>query len=124
LNREVGARDFATWEAAWDALIDAAVDFYHDNPVALSVLFGAEGAQEIRLADPEYDRRYAEWIAQKFGHLGVTPKALSVDHLRINVTATTALFSLSVWEHGRITPFYVDEIKRISKAYTEQLSRG
>jgi len=120
----VDGQTFTHWEQVWDTLIDAAVDFYHANPRAQDILLGSEGTQEIRVADPEYDRRYAEWIAETFGHLSNTPEALSVEHLRINVTTTTALFSLSVWEHGRITPFYINEIKRISKAYTEKLSRG
>ncbi len=116
---EVLRHDYTHWSEVWDALIDAAVAFYDANPLAQSILLGADGTQEIRIADPEYDRRYAEWIAERFAHLADHDRALSVEHLRVNVTCTTALFSLSVWEHGRITPFYAAEAKRVSKRYTE-----
>lgn len=120
-EQEVRNRAFTHWSEAWDALIDAAVDFYNANPRAQSILLGSDGAQEIRTADPDYDRRYADWIAKTFKHLAELGPELDVEHLRINVTCTTSLFSLSVWEHGRITPFYADEIKRITKAYTNSV---
>jgi AcrR family transcriptional regulator len=119
LQHKVMPHQFTHWSKAWDALIDAAVDFYHTNPLAQSILLGSDGTQEIRIADPEYDRRYAKWIAERFAHLAEEEHALAIEHLRVNVTCTTALFSLSVWEHGRITPFYASEAKRVSKMYTE-----
>ena len=119
LGHNVLNQRFTHWSQAWDALIDAAVDFYDANPLAQSILLGSEGTQEIRTADPEYDLRYAEWIAESFAHLADHDLAFRVEHLRVNVTCTTALFSLSVWEHGRITPFYAREAKRVSKTYTE-----
>lgn len=119
LDQNVLSQRFTHWSRAWDALIDAAVDFYNAHPLAQSMLLGSDGAQEIRSADPEYDRRYAEWIAESFAHLADRNRAFTVEYLRVNVTCTTALFSLSVWEHGRITPFYAAEAKRVSKRYTE-----
>lgn len=121
LEAEVLDRAFAHWSEVWDALVDAAVEYYNANPRAQSILLGSDGTQELRTADPEYDRRYAEWIAETFEHLAELGPELDVEHLRINVTCTTSLFSLSVWEHGRITPFYADEIKRITKAYTNSV---
>ncbi len=117
-ERNVSSTEFAHWTDLWDALIDAAIEFYDANPLARSILLGSDGTQEIRIADPEYDRRYAEWIAEHFANLVEQDRVLSVEHLRVNVTCTTALFSLSVWEHGRITPFYAAEAKRVSKMYT------
>jgi len=121
-EHDVIPQRFTHWTDVWDALIDSAVDFYGAHPLAQSILLGSDGTQEIRSADPEYDRRYAEWIVDRFDHLPDHGRALRVEYLRVNVTCTTALFSLSVWEHGCITPFYTEEAKRVSRMYSESVA--
>jgi len=120
-EREVLPKQFTHWTQPWEALIDVAVDFYNQSPVAQSVLLGSDEGHDLRLADAEWDRRYAEWIRDKFIHLAEDPRMFDAKYLRINVTAVTANFSLSVSEHGKITPFYAEQIKRLSIAYTEHL---
>ncbi len=122
-EHDVVRHRYKHWTEVWDALIDAAVDFYNANPLAQSILLGSDGTQEIRTADPEYDLRYAEWIAESFDYIAKGERAFTVAHLRVNVTCTTALFSLSVWEHGCITPYYTEEAKRVSKAYTRAVEK-
>ncbi len=120
-ERKVSPQNFTRWIDAWDLLINVAIDFYNRNPVAQTILLGAEEGHDLRLADPEWDRRYAEWMRGKFIHLTEDPRMVDVKHLRVNVTAVTAIFALSVNEHGRITPFYAEQAKKMSIAYTARL---
>jgi len=120
-EKYVTHKKYDTWQEAWDVLIDDAVTFYDQNPVAQSILLGSDGTQDLRMADPDYDMHFAEWLAEEFSYLSKDGRSLGPEFLRINVTTTTALFSLSVWEHGSITPFYCDQVKRITKAYNRQL---
>jgi AcrR family transcriptional regulator len=120
-EKNVTHRKYDSWQEAWDALIDEAISFYDQNPIAQSILLGSDGTRDLRMADPDYDMRFAEWISREFSYLAEDARALNADYLRVNVTTTTALFSLSVWEHGTITPFYRDQVRRISKAYNQQL---
>lgn len=117
----VAEHTYSHWHGAWDALIDTAANYYNENPVPRSVLLGTDGARDLRVADPDYDKRYAEWISETFGYLAQNERGMDVKYLRVIVTMTTSVFSLSVWEHGTITSFYTDEAKRMSRAYTEQL---
>jgi AcrR family transcriptional regulator len=120
-EEHVTHQKYESWQDAWDALIDEALSFYDQNPIAQNILLGSDGTQDLRMADPDYDMRFAEWISEEFSYLVEDDRALSPEYLRVNVTATTSLFSLSVWEHGHITPFYRDQIKRITIAYNQQL---
>ncbi len=116
-------REFRHWLDASEALVDAAVEYYNSHPVPRSVLLGTDGNHDLRLADPDYDRRYAEWISENFRDLAGDERAMGVKFLRVSVTVTTSIFSLSVWEHGRITDFYAGEVKRITRAYRERLAQ-
>lgn len=120
-ERDVLPENYDAWPDAWDALIDSAVAYYNENPAAQRVLLGTDEGHDIRIADPEYDKHYAEWIADQYRDLIDDARAADVRFLRVSVTAVTAVFTLSVWEHGAITPAYATEAKRISRGYMQQL---
>lgn len=116
------ARNAPTWREANSHMIDCAVEFYNDNPVARTLLLGGGSAQELRIIDKHYDRRFAAGVRRIFADkwsFGPQPQG---DPMQIAVVISTSILSLGVFEDGLISDFYREQAKRASTGYLESVT--
>lgn len=123
LRKDPGARGAGTWREVNACLIRRAVEFYNARPVARALLLGSGSAQELRVIDKDYDRRFAEAAHEILGEKWQVPPIEGHDPLQVAVVLNTSVFSIGVFEEGYISDFYRDQACRASSGYLESFLR-
>ncbi|HYW04635.1 MAG TPA: TetR/AcrR family transcriptional regulator [Gammaproteobacteria bacterium] len=123
LREDRGAREAPTWREVNACLIRRAVEFYNDRPVARALLLGSGSAQELRVIDKDYDRRFAEAAREILGEKWRVSPIAGHDPLQVAVVLNTSVFSIGVFEEGCISDFYREQAYRASTGYLESFVR-
>lgn len=123
IDQDEAARDAPSWQDALDALIDCTVAFHHRNPAARTLFLGDGSVRGIRTVERDYDKRFAGKLREIFGdRLRLPPMA--GDPVQVLVIIATSIFSLAVFEDGRINDFYCEQTKLAVRGYLETVIRS
>jgi AcrR family transcriptional regulator len=117
-QRAVPANRRRSWQdlAAW--LVDVGAQVYAENPPARQLLIGGKTPPEVKQADRMNDRQVGELMYDVFARyykLADTPELHAAFYYFIEIT--DLIFTISVIEHGEITPRMLAEAKRAGTGY-------
>lgn len=109
-----------TWQALAGHLVDVGAAVYARNPPARQLLIGGKTPPEVKQADRLNDRKVADAMHASFSRYF---EILDTDEMRnafyYFIEITDLVFTLSIIEHGVITPGMLAEAKRAGVAYLE-----
>ena len=109
-----------TWRQLADYLVDVGAAVYASNPPARQLLIGGKTPPEVKQADRINDRVVGNTMHQVFSQYFDIPDS---DEMRnafyYFIEITDLMFTLSIIEHGEITPAMLAEAKRAGSAYLE-----
>lgn len=115
-RREVPPSRRKTWQALAGYLIDVGEGVYAENPPARQLLIGGKTPHEVKQADRLNDRAVGNVMFEVFSEYFELPES---DEMRnafyYFIEITDLIFTLSVIEHGKITPAMLAEAKRAGK---------
>ncbi len=107
-----------TWQALAEHLVDVGAGVYAENPPARQLLIGGKTPPEVKQADRLNDRAVGHVMYEVFAEYFELP---DTDEIRnafyYFIEITDLLFTLSVIEHGEITPAMLAEAKRAGIGY-------
>jgi AcrR family transcriptional regulator len=117
-QRRVPARQRRNWRGLAGYLVEVGARVYAQNPPARQLLIGGKTPPEVKQADRINDRAVGDVMHKVFAlHFDIPDS----DEIRAAfyyfIEITDLLFSLSVIEHGEITPEMLAEAKRAGIAY-------
>ncbi|MFM9977131.1 MAG: TetR/AcrR family transcriptional regulator [Sphingomonadaceae bacterium] len=109
------------WQAIIALLFRRAVRFYQQHPYAQTLVLGSDHSWQIRRADMANNRRLAQSVAQLIGDdfSHVTTAAL-IEAIVVSISMADGMFTLSIIEHGAVTPECGDEVALAVCAYLEK----
>ena len=104
---------------AWAGyLVEVGARVYAQNPPARQLLIGGKTPPEVKQADRINDRAVGEVMYEVFArHFDVPDSAEMHAAFYYFIEITDLLFTLSVIEHGEITPRMLAEAKRAGIGY-------
>jgi AcrR family transcriptional regulator len=107
-----------SWRALAEHLVDVGAKVYAENPPARQLLIGGKTPPEVKQADRINDRAVGNVMYAVFAEHFELPDS---DEMRSAfyyfIEITDLLFTLSVIEHGEITPEMLAEAKRAGVGY-------
>jgi AcrR family transcriptional regulator len=107
-----------SWRALAEHLVDVGERVYADNPPARQLLVGGKTPPEVKQADRINDRAVGNVMYEVFAEHFELPES---DEMRnafyYFIEITDLIFTLSVIEHGEITPTMLAEAKRAGIGY-------
>jgi AcrR family transcriptional regulator len=107
-----------SWRALAEHLVDVGAKVYADNPPARQLLVGGKTPPEVKQADRINDRAVGNVMYEVFAEHFELPES---DEMRnafyYFIEITDLIFTLSVIEHGKITPAMLAEAKRAGIGY-------
>ena len=107
-----------SWQALAEHLVDVGAKVYTKNPPARQLLIGGKTPPEVKQADRINDRAVGNVMYEVFAEYFDLPEP---DKLRnafyYFIEITDLIFTLSVIEHGEITPAMLAEAKRAGVGY-------
>jgi AcrR family transcriptional regulator len=107
-----------TWQDLAGHLVEVGARVYAKNPPARQLLIGGKTPPEVKQADRINDRAVGNVMHEVFStyfEIPVTDEMRDAFYYFIEIT--DLIFTLSVIEHGEITPAMLDEAKRAGTAY-------
>ncbi len=107
-----------TWQDVIENQIARGAKLFQADPAAMKIIIGGKTPAEIKHWDRENDQRLAEVIEQdirRYFQLPKIPNATNVFFYYVEIV--DLLFSLSVLEHGTITPAMVREAQLAGRSY-------
>jgi AcrR family transcriptional regulator len=117
-RRRVPASRRKNWQALAEHLIDVGAKVYAENPPARQLLIGGKTPPEVKQADRINDRAVGNVMYEVFAEYFELPDS---DEMRnafyYFIEITDLIFTLSVIEHGAITPAMLAEAKRAGIGY-------
>jgi len=117
-RRRVPASRRKNWQALAEHLIDVGAKVYAKNPPARQLLIGGKTPPEVKQADRINDRSVGNVMYEVFAEYFELPDS---DEMRnafyYFIEITDLIFTLSVIEHGAITPAMLAEAKRAGIGY-------
>jgi AcrR family transcriptional regulator len=117
-RRRVPASRRKNWQALAEHLIDVGAKVYAENPPARQLLIGGKTPPEVKQADRINDRAIGNVMYEVFAEYFELPDS---DEMRnafyYFIEITDLIFTLSVIEHGAITPAMLAEAKRAGIGY-------
>ena len=117
-QRKVPPSRRKTWQALAEHLVDVGAGVYAENPPARQLLIGGKTPPEVKQADRLNDRAVGNVMYEVFAEHFELP---DTDELRnafyYFIEITDLIFTLSVIEHGEITPAMLAEAKRAGIGY-------
>lgn len=117
-SKPVPAAKIRDWGDLVDVFVDRAVRAYEANPAATQIWLSGRTPAQVRLADHVSDKAVSNVIRDAFARYFELPELPEdYDVFFHFMEICDVLLSLSVIEHGRITPPMVEEAKRAGKAY-------
>ena len=119
-ERPVPAARRQTRQALAEYLVDTGARIYSRTPPARQLFIGGKTPLEVKQADRKNDRDVANAMHRSFARYFAIP---DTDEMReafyFFIEITDLMFSLSIVEHGKITPAMLREAKRAGVAYLE-----
>jgi AcrR family transcriptional regulator len=116
--RPYDAESLSNWSDIIDQVIKRACDYFEDHDVARKLFYSGKAPPEIKLLDRSGDKEIGNNIEKVLKRYFVLP---DIPHMNrvffILVELIDTIFILSVIEQGVITEEYVEETKRVTKAY-------
>ena len=117
-RRKVPPSRRRTWQALAEYLVDVGAKVYAKNPPARQLLIGGKTPPEVKQADRINDRAVGNVMHEVFAEHFELPES---DEMRnafyYFIEITDLIFTLSVIEHGKITPAMLAEAKRAGIGY-------
>jgi AcrR family transcriptional regulator len=117
-RRKIPASRRKNWQALAEHLIDVGAKVYAENPPARQLLIGGKTPPEVKQADRINDRSVGNVMYEIFAEYFELPDS---DEMRnafyYFIEITDLIFTLSVIEHGAITPAMLAEAKRAGIGY-------
>ena len=107
-----------TWQDLAGHLVEVGARVYAENPPARQLLIGGKTPPEVKQADRINDRTVSEQMYRVFSsyfELPDTPELHAALFYFIEIT--DLMFTISVIEHGEITPRMLEEAKRAGVGY-------
>jgi AcrR family transcriptional regulator len=117
-RRKVPAARRRDWRDLAGYLVEVGAQVYAENPPARQLLIGSKTPPEVKQADRMNDRAVGEVMYEVFArHFDVPDSAEMRAAFYYFIEITDLLFTLSVIEHGEITPAMLAEAKRAGIGY-------
>jgi AcrR family transcriptional regulator len=117
-QRRVPARKLRSWRDLAGHMVEVGARVYAENPPARQLLIGGKTPPEVKQADRINDHAVGDVMLQVAARHFDVPDS---DEMRAAfyyfIEITDLLFTLSVIEHGEITPGMLAEAKRAGIAY-------
>lgn len=99
-------------------LVDVGAEVYRKNPPARQLLIGGKTPPEVKQADRNNDRAVGHAMYEVFArYFEIADTDEMRDAFYYFIEITDLIFTLSVIEHGEITPAMLKEAKRAGVAY-------
>jgi len=116
--REYDAKTINNWSDIIDQIITRAAEYFKDKDVARKLFYSGKAPPEIKLLDRTGDKEIGNNIEQVLDRHFVLP-AIPDKNLVffILVELIDTVFTLSVTEHGMISDKFLEETRRVCKAY-------
>jgi AcrR family transcriptional regulator len=109
-----------TWQQLAGHLVDVGAAVYASSPPARQLLIGGKTPPEVKQADRINDRAVGEAMHRSFSRYFDIPETDAMrDAFYYFIEITDLMFTLSIIEHGKITPMMLAEAKRAGVAYLE-----
>lgn len=124
-RRPVPARSRKTWRRLADHLVDVGATVYANNPPTRQLFIGGKTPHEVKQADRINDRAIGNVMHEVFStyfNIPNTEEMRTAFYYFIEIT--DLIFTLSVIEHGDITPSMLKEAKRAGTAYLGTYIKG
>lgn len=107
-----------TWQDLAAHLVDVGAKVYAENPPARQLLIGGKTPPEVKQADRINDREVGDVMFDVFSaHFDIPDTEEMRDAFFYFIEITDLIFTLSVIEHGEITPAMLAEAQRAGTAY-------
>lgn len=107
-----------TWQNLAAYLVDVGAKVYAENPPARQLLIGGKTPPEVKQADRINDHAVGNVMYDVFSsHFDIPATDAMRDAFYYFIEITDLMFTLSVIEHGKITPEMLREAKRAGTAY-------
>jgi AcrR family transcriptional regulator len=117
-RRKVPPSRRRSWQALAEHMVDVGAKVYAKNPPARQLLIGGKTPPEVKQADRINDRAVGNIMHEVFAEYFELPES---DEMRnafyYFIEITDLIFTLSVIEHGKITPAMLAEAKRAGIGY-------
>jgi AcrR family transcriptional regulator len=117
-RRKVPPSRRRSWQALAEHLVDVGAKVYAKNPPARQLLIGGKTPPQVKQADRINDRAIGNVMHEVFAEHFELPES---DEMRnafyYFIEITDLIFTLSVIEHGKITPAMLAEAKRAGIGY-------
>jgi AcrR family transcriptional regulator len=117
-RRKVPPSRRRSWQALAKHMVDVGAKVYAKNPPARQLLIGGKTPPEVKQADRINDRAVGNIMHEVFAEYFELPES---DEMRnafyYFIEITDLIFTLSVIEHGKITPAMLAEAKRAGIGY-------
>lgn len=107
-----------TWQDLAAYLVEVGARVYAENPPARQLLIGGKTPPEVKQADRNNDRTVSELMFEVFAsHFELPDTAEMHSAFFYFIEITDLMFTISVIEHGEITPPMLEEAKRAGVGY-------
>lgn len=107
-----------TWQGLIKHFVNVGAKIYAENPPARQLLIGGKTPPEVKQADRINDRAVGDVMYDVFAsHFEIAATKKARDAFYYFIEITDLIFTLSMIEHGKITPAMLDEAKRAGTAY-------
>ena len=109
-----------TWHRLAEYMVDVGARIYAKNPPARQLFIGGKTPPEVKQADRINDRDVGDAMHHSFARYFEIPDTDEMrDAFYYFIEITDLFFTLSIVEHGKITPAMLKEAKRAGVAYLE-----
>ncbi|MFK7730007.1 MAG: TetR/AcrR family transcriptional regulator [Pseudomonadales bacterium] len=117
-HKPVPASKRKTWGQLAAHMVDVGACVYADNPAARQLFIGGKTPPEVKQAERINDRDVVDAMHDSFArYFDIAETQKMRDAFYYFIEITDLLFSLSMVEHGKITPGMLKEAKRAGVAY-------
>jgi AcrR family transcriptional regulator len=107
-----------SWHELADLFVERAAEMYSNSPAATQIWLGGRMPPQVKLADRIGDRAVSDVIHEIFDSYFVLPELpRRRDVFFFYMELADVILSLSVIEHGEITPSMLEEAKRAGRGY-------
>jgi AcrR family transcriptional regulator len=117
-KRPIPAGEVHSWHELSDLFVERAAEMYSNSPAATQIWLGGRMPPQVKLADRIADRAVSDVIHEIFDSYFVLPELpRKRDVFFFYMELADVILSLSVIEHGGITPDMLEEAKRAGRGY-------
>ena len=117
-RQPIAAESRKTWKHLADHLVEVGASVYAENPPTRQLFIGGKTPPEVKQADRINDRAVGDVMHEVFSrHFDIPDTEEMRAAFYYFIEITDLIFTLSVIEHGDITPSMLEEAKRAGTAY-------